>query len=386
VYEIATERIPILVWGDDADESTLSQTRNLANLPFAFGHIALMPDAHVGFGMPIGGVLAAVGQVIPHAVGLDIGCGVRAWCTNVPAADVREVRDRLLSDMQRSIPTGFDWHKHSQADRTELFESAPDIPALQVELAKAARQVGTLGGGNHFLELQADEDGMCWAMIHSGSRNIGKQIAEHYDRLARETNRREGSEVPPQWGLAHLDIDAPAGREYLAAMEFCMSFAAENRRLMMQSMLRALKRVFPDAEPAESIDVHHNYAAIETHFGTEVVVHRKGAVRAEGTVIIPGSMGTVSYIARGLSNPDSFVSCSHGAGRRLGRKEAVRTIPVERVLDDLKARDIRLFKPKKGDVAEESPEAYKDIEDVMRHQRDLVEPVMRLTPFGVIKA
>lgn len=386
MWTITTERVPILIWGTDVDDETLAQARNLANLPFAFRHVALMPDAHVGYGMPIGGVLAALGRVVPHAVGLDIGCGVRAWPTGVPASEVRPVRDRILSDIQRSIPTGFEWHKASQAARTALFERLPHVEPLLAEASKAERQIGTLGGGNHFIELQEAEDGQCWAMVHSGSRNLGKQMAEHYDALAKADETRRGSEVPREWGLASLAIDEPLGQEYLAVMEFCLAFARENRRLMMETIRAAFDRVFPGVTPGEPIDVHHNYAALETHFGEEVVVHRKGAVRADGIVLVPGSMGTASYVGRGLANPDSFCSCSHGAGRAIGRKEAVRTIPVDAVLRDLKERDVRLFKPKKADVAEESPVAYKNIEDVMRHQRDLVEPLVRLTPFGVVKA
>jgi tRNA-splicing ligase RtcB len=385
MYTIDTERVPILVWGEPPDDGTLEQARNLANLPFAYHHVALMPDAHVGYGMPIGGVLAALGHVIPHAVGLDIGCGVRAWRTNIPAEELKAARDRVLNQVQRDVPQGFDWHRTSQAHRTGLFDEVPDIPALLAEAEKAERQVGSLGGGNHFIELQSDPDGIAWVMIHSGSRNVGKQIAEHYDRVARDVNRREGSPVPPEWGLAHLAIDSPEGREYLAAMDWCLRFAKENRRLMAEAVQAALDGVFPGVAPDEQIDVHHNYASVETHFGEQVVVHRKGAVHARGTVLVPGSMGTVSYVGEGLASADAFESCSHGAGRVMGRKAAMRALPIEHVLAELAERDVRLFKAHKRDLAEEAPEAYKDIEDVMHHQRDLVRPLVRLTPFGVLK-
>jgi len=385
VRTIETERVPIYVWGESADEGTLAQTRNLANLPFAYHHVALMPDAHVGFGMPIGGVLAAQGQVIPHAVGLDIGCGMRAWRTNVPAAELLPLRDRILNDIQRSVPQGFDWHNDSQADRTDLFEDVPDVPALLAQIDRAQRQLGTLGGGNHFIELSVDSAGIVWAMIHSGSRNVGKQMADHYDRIAREENRRSGSGVPLEWGLAHLAIDEEAGSEYLVVMRWCLDFARENRRLMAEDVQRAISRHFPDIEPDPAVDVHHNYAAVEEHLGERVVVHRKGAVRSEGTVVVPGSMGTASYICEGKSTPESFESCSHGAGRALGRKQAVRTIPRERVMAELAARDVTLFKAKKHDLAEEAPEAYKDIDQVLRWQDDLVTPVVRLVPIGVVK-
>jgi tRNA-splicing ligase RtcB len=385
VRTIVTERVPIYVWGESADEQTLAQTRNLANLPFAYHHVALMPDAHEGFGMPIGGVLAARGQVIPHAVGLDIGCGMRAWRTNVPAEALMPLRDRILNDIQRSVPQGFDWHHASQADRTDLFDDVPDVPTLLAQIERAERQVGTLGGGNHFIELSVDSAGIVWAMIHSGSRNVGKQMADHYDHVAREENRLGGSTVPLEWGLAHLAIGSEAGSEYLEVMQWCLDFARENRRLMAEDVQRAIARHFPGIEPDPTVDVHHNYAAVEEHLGERVVVHRKGAVRSEGTVVVPGSMGTASYICEGKASPDAFESCSHGAGRALGRKQAVRTIPRERVIQQLADRDVKLFKAKKNDLAEEAPEAYKDIEQVLEWQRDLVEPVVRLVPIGVVK-
>jgi tRNA-splicing ligase RtcB len=385
MFTITTERVPILVWGESVDDETLAQTRNLANLPFAHHHVALMPDAHVGFGMPIGGVFAALGQVVPHAVGLDIGCGVRAWRTNIPSAELMPARDRVLNQIQRDVPQGFDWHRASQAHRTDLFTDIPTVPALLAEAEKAERQVGSLGGGNHFIELQSDPDGIAWVMIHTGSRNVGKQIAEHFDRVARDINQQEGSPVPLEWGLAHLSLDSAESRAYLAAMEWCLRFARESRRLIAEAAQSALDRVFPGVVPDEQIDIHHNYAAVERHFGEEVVVHRKGAVNAVGTVLVPGSMGTVSYVGRGLANPDAFESCSHGAGRAMGRKAAMRALSIEHVLAELEERDVHLFKAHKRDVAEEAPEAYKDIDEVMRWQRDLVEPTVRLTPLGVVK-
>ncbi len=386
MHEITTPGgAPIKVWGPDPDEGSLAQARNLALLPFAFSHIALMPDAHVGYGMPIGGVLASLGQVIPHAVGLDIGCGVRAWRTNIAAQEFSRVRDRILNDVQRSVPTSFEWHRTSQADRTTLFEDVPDVTPLRAEIDKATRQVGTLGGGNHFIEAQVDPGDIVWMMVHSGSRNLGKQMAEHYDAIAKADNRRSSSPVPPEWGLAHLAADSTAGTEYLVVMEFCMRFARENRRLMAEEVRRAIRRHFPDAVPGEDTDVHHNYAATEKHFDEQVVVHRKGAVRAVGTVLVPGSMGTASYVCRGLGNPESFASCSHGAGRAMGRKAAMRAFPRAQVVQELEEVGVRVFKAKKHDLAAEAPRAYKDIEDVMRHQRDLVEPLVRLTPIGVVK-
>jgi tRNA-splicing ligase RtcB len=259
------------------------------------------------------------------------------------------------------------------------------VPALHAEREKAMRQVGSLGGGNHFLELQRYDDGIVWAMVHSGSRNLGKQMATHYNGLAKRENAVSRDPVPAEWGLAHVGIDSGVGAEYLRVMTFCLDFAKESRRLMGESIQSAMSRRFPDIQPDPALDVHHNYAAVETHYGAEVVVHRKGAVRAAGPVAIPGSMGTHTWLGQGLENAESFVSCSHGAGRRLGRKEAVRGIPIDRVMSELRERDVRLFKRKKRDVAEEAPEAYKDIDEVMAAQRDLVEPTVLLRPLGVVK-
>ncbi|HEY3317949.1 MAG TPA: RtcB family protein [Coriobacteriia bacterium] len=379
-------RVPIMVWGAEPDPAAMQQAEHLADLPFAFHHVALMPDTHVGYGMPIGGVLAAEGRVIPHAVGLDIGCGVRVWKTNVTVEEFMPRRDTILSDIMRSVPTGFEWHKASQESRTALFDDVPAVGVLLAEVDKAKKQVGTLGGGNHFIEVQRDTDGIVWAMVHSGSRNLGKQMATHYDQLARQRNASDHDPVPPNWGLAHLPAEEGLGAEYLRVMDFCLRFARESRRLMGERVQEAFARRVPDAPaPGDPVDVHHNYAAVEEHFGRLVVVHRKGAVRAEGTVAIPGSMGSHTWIGRGLCNADSFCSCAHGAGRRLGRGEAKRQLTVQHVIGEMRERDVRLFKAKKSDVAEEAPEAYKDIDEVMDAQRDLVEPTVLLTPLGVVK-
>lgn len=383
--EIDSEGVPIKVWATEIDDSTMAQARNLANLPFAFRHVAIMPDAHVGYGMPIGGVLAAIDRIIPNAVGLDIGCGVCAWRTGISAEEFLGHRSSILNDVQRSVPQGLHWHRESQRHRTDLFDSIPEITLLSEQAHKIERQAGTLGGGNHFIEFQRDGEDVIWIMVHSGSRNLGKQVAEHYDALARKINAADGWKVPKAWELAYLDIASPAGREYLQAMTWCLRFARENRRLIGDSVHAVVVRRFPQASFDDVIDVHHNYAAVETHFGREVVVHRKGAVRAVGRVIVPGSMGTASYICRGLANPDSFESCSHGSGRALGRKAAMRAISPESVKAQLKDSDVEFVAAKKGRIAEEAPAAYKDIEEVMNEQSDLVERVVRLLPVGVVK-
>lgn len=374
---------------DDIEPGCLEQLAHLADLPFAFHHIAVMPDCHQGYGMPIGGVLAAKGVVICNAVGVDIGCGVCAVKLNLPVEQVKPVLHDLLNDIQRSVPTGFNWH-HAPTAEAEAFFASRDtqgILILEAERENAKRQLGTLGGGNHFIELQADQDGQVWLMLHSGSRNLGKKVCDHYNEVAEDLNARWFSSVPKEWELAFLPLDSPEGREYMAAMEFCVAFAEANRRAMVNRVSVEIWRRFPKAELGEAIDVNHNYARLEHHFGQNVVIHRKGAVHAPAgaTVVIPGSMGSSSYIGRGLGNSESFLSCSHGAGRRMGRKEATRQFTAESVILDMRAQGIELLKVKKDDVAEECAGAYKDIEWVMAQEADLVEPVVKLRPIGVVK-
>jgi len=383
-------RIPLKVWTDDLEEGAAEQAAHLAELPFAFHHVALMPDAHQGYGMPIGGVLATEGVVVPNAVGLDIGCGMRTWPTGVSVAEFMPHRDAVMHQIQRDVPTGFAHHQKMQAEWwvTDGVEDAMAHPIVCREYESSLHQVGTLGGGNHFIEAQADESGDVWMMLHSGSRNLGKQVADHYNRLAVALNAQWHSSVPASWELAFLPLDSDAGRSYVAEMDLCLLFARTNRERMEARIRSVLDAVFPVAAPGESLDVHHNYAAMEHHFGRNVMVHRKGAVRArEGErVIIPGSMGSSSYIALGKGEPQSFASCSHGAGRAMGRKAAKRAIPAQQVIEEMRAADIALFKAKRGDVAEECRQAYKDIDAVMAAQSDLVTVAVRLRPLAVVKA
>jgi len=381
MYINTEKRIPIKAW-TDLDEGTLNQALNLASLPFAFRHIAIMPDTHLGYGMPIGGVLATEGVVIPNAVGVDIGCGMSAWDTGLSVEEFMPHREAILNQIQRSIPTGFNRHQ-TPRDIPEM----PEVAFVQAQEDIARKSIGTLGGGNHFIEIQKDHLGFVWVMLHSGSRNVGKTVCDHYNKIARDLNTRWHSQVPDAWQLAFLPIDGTEGQEYLTAMRYGLEYAKANRRAMRREIEAAFADIMghtPYLLDAD-FDIHHNYAAMEHHFGRNVMVHRKGAVKAIGQVIIPGSMGSVSYIAEGKSNPESFNSCSHGAGRALGRKEAQRQISVESVIEEMRKADIALFKAKKGDVAEESRAAYKDIEDVMARQADLVRPIHRLTPLGVVK-
>lgn len=246
---------------------------------------------------------------------------------------------------------------------------------------------------NHFIELQSDEEGFVWLMLHSGSRALGKRVCDHFNVIARELNEAEGSPVPRAAQIAYLPVDSDAGRAYLAWMRLCMAYALENRRRMLDTAVAALfaavRGVAPDAQYliTEAVDTHHNYADQEHHFGADVLVHRKGAVRARAgeLVIIPGSMETGSYIARGLGNPESFQTASHGAGRRLSRTAAKKERSAEAVLTALRTRGIELAKRAHVDVAEEAGHAYKDVDEVMANSADLVEPVYKLRPLGVVK-
>lgn len=376
---ITSERVPIKLWLDDMEDGALEQARNLANLPFAFKWVAVMPDAHEGFGMPIGGVLAAVDTIVPNAVGVDIGCGIlaaRTDLTNITADPLRII----LESIRQEVPLGFEHHKVDQA--WPGFDRAPDIPIIQQELSSARRQLGTLGGGNHFIEFQQGSDGYLWIMIHSGSRNFGLKAANAYHKTAQALCNRNGWELADR-DLAYLPMDSREGKEYYTAMNYCCDFAKANRALMMQRVSETTAKV-TGARIIETVNIHHNYAALETHYGREVVVHRKGATKAsrETVGIIPGSMGAKSYIVKGLGNPESFESCAHGAGRRMGRKQAIRSLDL--AAEQAKMQGI-LHGLRTRSALDEAPGAYKDIDEVMALQRDLVEIKVTLTPLASIK-
>lgn len=385
---INTERIPIKIWTDNADQNAIDQAINLAKLPFARKWIAVMADTHMGYGMPIGGVIATERVVIPNAVGVDIGCGMKARKTNLTDID-KETLKKVLNQIQRDIPTGFKHQTTEQPISFELqvlitaFKEKYDNKELERIFTKIPLQLGTLGGGNHFIEIQKGDDGHIWIMLHSGSRGIGKMTCDYYNKIAEDMSKMWYTGVEKD--LAYLPTDTKEGQEYLDAMKIGMQFAEDNRLHMLEKITSILKDNFPNMEYEEAIDTHHNYASMEHYYGQDFLVHRKGAVRAWGKVIIPGSMGTFSYIAEGLNNPESFGSCSHGAGRKMGRKEATRTFTSEQILNEMKEKDIELYKIKKEDVAEECAQAYKDIEQVMEDQKELVKPLVKLKPLGVVK-
>ena len=381
---IETPSLYIKSWCSEPEAGALEQAMNIAQLPFAFGHVALMPDAHQGFGMPIGGVLATQGVVIPNAVGVDIGCGMLACQTALQAMTKDEIK-KVMGLVRRAVPVGFDHRKTPlEINKPPPKESAP---IANQEYNSARYQVGTLGGGNHFIEIQRGSDGYIWFMIHSGSRNIGKKVCDYYNKLAKNLSGQRAVAVPGQWDLAYLPVESDEGVQYLQEMGYCQEFAYKNREVMADLIADAFAEVMHRFGVQKTINVHHNYARLERHFGADVWVHRKGAISAgKGEVgIIPGSQGSKSFITRGLGNPESFSSSSHGAGRRMGRKEAERTLSLRdeiKHMDDLGiVHGIRGA----GDL-DEAAGAYKNIDVVMAEQADLAAIEVELTPLGVIKA
>lgn len=372
------------MWLDEIEDGAMEQAKNLANLPFIHKHVAIMPDAHQGYGMPIGGVIATNGVVIPNAVGVDIGCGMIAAKTSICNVDAEQIK-ATLGKIREVVPVGFSHHEDSK--HWEGFNEAPDIPVIMRELQSATKQLGTLGGGNHFIEIQQDEDDMIWIMVHSGSRNFGYKIAKEYHAKAKALCERWYSDIPdPE--LSFLPIETREAKDYLEAMNFALRFAYENRRRMLVKALDCFESVVGSGGFVydDFINIHHNYATWENHFGKNVIVHRKGATLARQgiTGIIPGSQGTKSYIVMGKGNPQSFESCSHGAGRRMGRKQATRELDLATEIKRLDDQGIVHGIRNTGDL-DEAAGAYKDIDIVMKNQEDLVEIVHTLSPLGVIK-
>ncbi len=385
---IETENIPIYLWLDDIEDGALEQARHLASLPFAFHHVAIMPDAHQGYGMPIGGVLATRGVVIPNAVGVDIGCGMCAVRTSLDEVS-QDLLKKVMSGIRRAIPLGFNHHPRPlPADRLPQLPSDPEqaLPVVFSTFKSARTQVGTLGGGNHFIEIQKASDSRIWIMVHSGSRNLGYKVAGHYNKVAVRMASKMAVRIPKGWELAYLPLDSKEGSLYLAEMRYCVDFALANRREMMQRIQEVFVDLLGPVDFAPMINIAHNYAALEVHYGHEVMVHRKGSTRARQgeTGIIPGSQGSASYIVRGLGNPASFHSCSHGAGRIMGRKQAQRLLDLAEEKKKLDSRNILHAIRHRRDL-DEAPGAYKDIDQVMRNQEDLVEIVEVLRPLAVIK-
>ena len=380
---------PVKVWAKAVDPHAWKEIDNISRLPFVYHHLAFMPDVHGGMGMPIGGVLATKKVVIPNAIGVDIGCGMCAIRTNIIADEIPRhlIREKIMAGIRERIPLGMDHHKELQDEA--LMPQGHDIDKLHVvsrQYVSARRQVGTLGGGNHFIELQKDEDGYLWIMLHSGSRNLGKQVGDYYNRLAKELNSMYFAGIDPEWQMHFLPLGSKEFTAYWKEMSYCVDFAFCNRKLMMDRIMEILADAIPQIGFEPMINIAHNYAAWEHHYGNDVIVHRKGAVRARaGEIgIIPGSQGTSSYIVEGLGCPDSFMSSSHGAGRLMSRKEAIRTLSLEKEIRMLDDKGI-LHGIRCANHLDEAASAYKDSDEVMANQQDLVKILTRLSPIAVVK-
>lgn len=385
---------PVKVWTDEIDSNAISQLENMSRMPFIHKHIAAMPDVHWGMGATIGSVIPSKGAIIPAAVGVDLGCGMMAIETSLTAYDLPDNLHAIRCDIEAEIPHGRTdnggkndkggWGKEMSADaavRWEHLSVRYDDIITKHPKAKGFnswQHMGTLGTGNHFIEICLDEDDAVWVMLHSGSRGAGNKIGSYFIQKAKEEMERYHiTPYLPDKDLSYLVEYTELFDDYVSAVEWAQDFAAENRKSMMSAVLKVLYRHFgPFSLGDQAINCHHNYIARENHFGANVLVTRKGAIRArEGDLgIIPGSMGAKSFIVRGKGNKDSFCSCSHGAGRRLGRKEAQRLYTA----DDLAEQTKGIECPKDESRVDEIPSAYKSIDKVMDNQSDLVEIVHTL--------
>lgn len=395
-YEtIETEGVPIKAWtqGVPVEDEARRQLINIARLPFVFRHVAAMPDVHLGIGATVGSVIPTVGAIIPAAVGVDIGCGMCAVRTSIRAEHLPDGLAEIRGDIERAVPVGMGMHKETSLpvsktwrkrfadDYKEMIARFPKLE--QKDPSAAPRQLGTLGGGNHFIELCLDEAGDVWVMLHSGSRGIGNKIGVFFIERAKEiAAEREIALVDKN--LAWLEDGSADFRDYVRWLGWAQDYARANRDAMLKAVVGVLQRRFLDlALTAEAVNCHHNYASLEEHFGHRVWVARKGAVRAgEGELgIIPGSMGAKSFIVRGKGNAESFMTCSHGAGRKMSRNAAKKAF----TLADHAAATAGVECRKDGGVLDETPGAYKDIDAVMAAQTDLVDVVHTLKQVVCVK-
>lgn len=377
----------ILCWCENPEQGAVNQAINISHHPWLIGNVCLMPDTHEGYGMPIGGVAALYNAICPNMVGVDIGCGMLAVKTNLKVEEVNiENLKKIMGKIRERVPVGFNHHSTQQLSPVFADETWNNTVVCLREFQSARYQIGTLGGGNHFIEIQKDENDNVWFMIHSGSRNLGKKVADFYNHQAIDMcNYWKHSEIVKN-ELAVLPLETAQAQAYLKEMNICLQFAYENRMLMAQRIMDSFADVLPNFNNMQMINIHHNYAAIEHHYGKDVWVHRKGATLArEGTIgIIPGSQGTCSYIVEGLGNEASLCSCSHGAGRKMSRIKAKQILTVEeeaKRLDDLGI----IHSIRNVNDLDEAPSAYKDIDTVMEEQNDLVKILVKLTPLGVVK-
>lgn len=385
---------PIKVWTDDIEAEALEQLRNLATLPFVHPHgVACMPDVHAGIGSTVGTVIATERAIIPAAVGVDIGCGMNAVRLSLKASDLPDSLAEIRHSIERGVPLGAGGRHQRDTDLDRLASRFPGFSSRNMmpvkaacpdAFSKAVPQLGTLGSGNHFIELCLDENQDVWVMLHSGSRGIGNMIGRHYIEKAKRQMERFFINLPDA-DLAYFPEDTQDFSDYMHAVGWAQDYAIENRRVMMDEVIRSLRHhvAKPFEITHEAINCHHNYVERENHYGRNVWVTRKGAIRARSgdLGIIPGSMGQRSYIVRGLGNSESYCSCSHGAGRRMSRTAARKAFTVS----DLEAQTAGVECRKDNAVLDEIPSSYKDIDAVMENQRDLVEVVHTLKQVMCVK-
>ena len=381
---ITSEQIPIKLWLEQIEDTALQQAKNLANLPFAFSHIPVMPDSHQGYGMPIGAVLATKDEIIPNAVGVDIGCGMCSIRTDLNQIEKNQLV-KIIKILNKSIPVGFNHHSEKQDLHWMPDLQNRSMPIVEREYESATHQVGTLGGGNHFIEIQSGSDNHIWIMIHSGSRNIGLQVAKHYHNLAKGITQKRNKKIPKDLSYFNRALDDEFDK-YLNEMNYCIQFALNNRLLMMERVKEAFIDIMGEVDFSGFINKPHNFAATETHFDHELIIHRKGVTRARKGEkgMIPGSQGTSSYIVIGLGNPDSFESCSHGAGRVMSRTAAKKNLDLKSEQQQLEEMGILHAVKNRSDL-DEAPSSYKDIKEVMAYQKDLIDIEIELKPLAVIK-
>lgn len=375
----------ILSWCDNPEHGAIEQAINISKHPCLIGNVCLMPDTHEGFGMPIGGVVALKNAISPNMVGVDIGCGMLAVKTSLTSISTEKLK-QIMSLIRKKVPLGFNHHKESQVH--DVFNSPlwDKTFICNKEKQSATRQLGTLGGGNHFIEIQKGNDGHIWFMIHSGSRNLGKKVADYYNNIAFEQCRLWRQDFVVEKEISFLPYGSDYFNDYVNEMNLCLEFSYANRDLMAKRIKESFEEILECVSFEESINIQHNYAALENHFGENVWVHRKGATLArENTVgIIPGSQGTKSYIVKGKGNEASLCSCSHGAGRKMSRNFARNNLNLDeekRLLDEKGI--IHSIRSEKD--LDEAASAYKDIDVVMQEQSDLVDILVELEPLAVIK-
>jgi tRNA-splicing ligase RtcB len=387
-------KVPVKIYTKDIDSKALEQLTNIAQLPFVHSHVAAMPDVHTGIGATIGSVIPTVGAIIPAAVGVDIGCGMIATRLSIHANDLPDNLKKVRLAIEEAVPVGFAMHKSIKAKNStiqalntvleKILEKHPSInKMLKTSYKTWTQQLGTLGGGNHFIEICLDENQDVWIMLHSGSRGIGNTIGRYFINLAKKDMERHIAQLPHK-DLAYFSEGAQHFDDYVEAVHWAQEYALWNRREMMRLIVEALRKPFkPFNITKEAINCHHNYVTVEEHFGQQVYLTRKGAIRAgDGELgIIPGSMGAKSYIVKGLGNSESFCSCSHGAGRQMSRMEAKRRFnknDMEKQTEGVECR-------KDKQVIDEIPGAYKSIDEVMENQNDLVDVVHTLKQVVCVK-